>query len=515
MTRSLYIILYALLLLLPARTPKAQEQTAPWDHTAIRYNPWEISLNPAGTYHTPIDSLAEASLSYLASRQALAASDEPDHTQTLTASVNGSRRLGKLRVTGGICWEQDLRDGREWNFLTLPGYLVAAGDTVNDRQGVERYRIYGKAAYLLTPRLTVGIGGDYMAIDNQDRTPNEQYSGKAHRIDIAGGLIYQIRHTRLGLGLHYSHRTEGLYYASKQEENRYTYPMGYWSSMSESAGGQGFKSQGNNLGVSLQAERDQRGWHEMHDVHIEVQELNDKPNTLEQIQGWEERRHHLRYKGRVTKSRGRWTHLLSPTLAWTKTTADRVVQYYAPDPPVSWVTLTTCRMANRQEWTGQLHYELARDYSPEGPTLAWQIAAGWNSRKEKAIHYPFTQGQYTTTFRAEAAFLRTWMPTSASHLSLRPSLYLICGGGTEERTETAGNDLDSAEIIHPRSRRRISEDFNARTATRLGTGLEATYKRGIGQGLAAGIRIRASIERTMTHKQENGAAGEISLIVWI
>mgnify|MGYP000293785521 FL=1 len=134
------IILYMISLSVYASRSWAQQESA-----------WALSANPVSISYVPKDSAMEAGLSYLIHQAALPASDQPDQTQTYRAYVSGNRKLGLLWLAGGIDWSQSLLEGRKWNLLSQPDYLITAGDSLGEPQRIEKYRIYGQAAYVLSP----------------------------------------------------------------------------------------------------------------------------------------------------------------------------------------------------------------------------------------------------------------------------------------------------------------------------------------------------------------------------
>lgn len=232
---------------------------------------WALSTNPVSISYVPKDSAMEAGLSYLIHQAALPASDQPDQTQTYRAYVSGNRKLGLLWLAGGIDWSQSLLEGRKWNLLSQPDYLITAGDSLGEPQRIEKYRIYGQAAYVLSPKIKVGIDGDYTATSNEDRSSYHIYHGMAHLIRISGGIVYEQVRRRFGASIHYTHRTEELTYDTDSKDKLYTFPLGYWLPMQELSGSFLFRSQGKRLGVSLQAETLKEHWSLFHDLSYETQ----------------------------------------------------------------------------------------------------------------------------------------------------------------------------------------------------------------------------------------------------
>ena len=130
------IILYMISLSVYASRSWAQQESA-----------WALSANPVSISYVPKDSAMEAGLSYLIHQAALPASDQPDQTQTYRAYVSGNRKLGLLWLAGGIDWSQSLLEGRKWNLLSQPDYLITAGDSLGlrlipENQGRDRWRLY-------------------------------------------------------------------------------------------------------------------------------------------------------------------------------------------------------------------------------------------------------------------------------------------------------------------------------------------------------------------------------------
>ena len=309
------IILYMISLSVYASRSWAQQESA-----------WALSANPVSISYVPKDSAMEAGLSYLIHQAALPASDQPDQTQTYRAYVSGNRKLGLLWLAGGIDWSQSLLEGRKWNLLSQPDYLITAGDSLGEPQRIEKYRIYGQAAYVLSPKIKVGIDGDYTATSNEDRSSYHIYHGMAHLIRISGGVVYEQVRRRFGASIHYTHRTEELTYDTDSKDKLYTFPLGYWLPMQELSGSFLFRSQGKRLGVSLQTETLKEHWSLFHDLFYETQQLADNPNNSGNLRGWEERLHQISYQGRFTRTNKSWTHIWSPTARFNQTTANRILQ---------------------------------------------------------------------------------------------------------------------------------------------------------------------------------------------
>lgn len=486
-----------------------------------RYNPWQQSANPAGVYYTAADSLMEVSAGYNLSLQPLPLSDEPDKKQAYGATALGYKRLSRLQLRGGISWQQNHIEGDQWNLLVQPGYLVAAGDSLNAPRRTEQYRIHGTAAYALAPRLTAGVGGIYTATDNLDRSPDDTYTGRAYTTHLSAGLIHQGKSLRTGFSLAYLHASELLTYSSNDAQRLFVYPMGFYLPMSEIGNSYTFRSVANSWKAAFQAEWQQaEGWSWFNEVTAAHQRRNSNPSTTDNLRGWTEQTAAFHYSARLTRNRGRWTHLVRPHLAFQAAFADRILQH-APDDDLNaaQVTFATYRLASRRQAVAHLDYELARDYSPQGRSLAWQLSADWSHHREELYAHPFTYARQTNTLRGEVAFLRTFALRHADCLTLRPSLSFTTGYGVPEEvsrrplpSEAAGN--------HPRSPGRITADYISRTASRPAASLQAEYRRQLNRALTAGLRLHAGVERAMTgerkekaDRQETGGYVMISLLV--
>lgn len=485
-------------------------------HDLIRYNPWEQSANPAGIYYTPIDSLVEAGVGYNLTRPPLALSDQPSKEQNYGAGVYGYQRFNRLQLAGGISWKQDRREGHKWNMLVLRDHIVTAGDTIDEPQRLEQYCINGTAAYTFSSRLTAGLSGSYTATDNRNIAPESRYAGNAHDLTLSTGVIHEGEQLRSGVTLVYRHTSELISYPTDQ--NRlYTYPLGYYIPMAEisddgnllrstsTANSSVLHSTGNNWKVALQAEWHPAGWNWFNELSAGYQHRRSNPNITDNRLGWMEQFGSLAYNSRLTRSRGRWTHLLSPQLSAQWGVSDRTLQYASEDDITSSLqTYATYRLAARQEIAAQLGYELARDYGTAGRPLAWQASFLWYRQQEYFYCHPFTHTQYTHQLRGEVAFVRDFTLRQASRLLLRPSLSMATGYGIEEEvSEEAASS--SAVNNHKRSYSRVSQDYASRTATRLAFSLQAEYRRSISRTLTAGIRLQGGMEQVV--EQESKAGG--------
>lgn len=480
-----------------------------------RYNPWQQSANPAGVYYTAADSLMEVGAGYRLSFHPLPLSDEPDKEQAYGAGALGYKRLDRLQLRGSISWVQNQMEGDQWNLLVLPGYLVAAGDSLDAPRRTEQYRIHGTAAYALSPRLTAGLSGTYTATDNLDRSPENTYSGRAYTTHLSAGLIREGKSLRTGFSIAYLHASELLTYSTDHAQRLFVYPMGFYLPMSEISNGYVFRSVANNWKAAFQAEwRQAAGWSWFNEVTAAYQHGKSNPSTTDNKLGWTEQTTSFQYSARLTRNRGRWTYLVHPHLAFQTGLADRILQH-APDDDLyaPQVTFATYRLASRRQAVAHLDYELARDYTPQGRSLAWQLSADWFHHREELYAHPFTYAQHTNTFRGEVAFLRTFALRHADYLTLRPSLSLSAGYGIPEEvthlpisSEAAGN--------HPRSPGRITEDYTSRTATRPAAALQAEYRRQLSRTLTAGLRLQAGVEHAMKgDREDTGGYAMLSLMI--
>ena len=460
------IILYMISLSVYASRSWAQQESA-----------WALSANPVSISYVPKDSAMEAGLSYLIHQAALPASDQPDQTQTYRAYVSGNRKLGLLWLAGGIDWSQSLLEGRKWNLLSQPDYLITAGDSLGEPQRIEKYRIYGQAAYVLSPKIKVGIDGDYTATSNEDRSSYHIYHGMAHLIRISGGVVYEQVRRRFGASIHYTHRTEELTYDTLKEH-----------------------------------------WSLFHDLFYETQQLADNPNNSGNLRGWEERLHQISYQGRFTRTNKSWTHIWSPTARFNQTTANRILQR---NPTTSssaiWTTFATYRLARQRMLSTQLSYEATKNDTSGEKVSTWQMTVGWNRLENDFYIYPFTVKQYTGLFHGEIAFLRQIRLPKENKLSIRPSAYIVSGYGTEIKweKETQKDENGSAEIKLEQNMQKVNEDFIARTATRLGIGAEMEYRHPIHSALSAGFRLIGSLEQTTSPQSPLGGGGNLSIVIWL
>lgn len=516
-----------LLFLFLLATVDATGQGASLRHI-VRHNPWEESANPAGIYYTAADSLLEASAGYRLAHRPLALSDEPDKTQTYGAGVYGYKRFSRLQLRGGMSWQQNRTEGDKWNLLVQPDYLVAAGDSAPDtRRRLEQYCIHGTTAYALSSRLTAGLGATYTTTDNLDRAPEFGYTGRAHTTHLSAGLIREGRQWRTGFSVAYTHTSELLSYPTQNSGRLFVYPMGFYIPMSEitdpgeqlrsgsaTSNSTVFRSIGNRWQAALQAEwHPAAGWSWLNELSASYLHRNSNPNTTDNMLGWTEQFATLHYTGRLTRSRGRWTHLVSPRLTLQTGLADRILQRVpADDLSAAKLTFATYRQAARWQAAAHLGYELARDYTSAGPTLAWQASADWYSQREEAYAHPFTYAQQTHTFRGEVAFLRSFTLRHTDGLTLRPALSFTTGYGTEEEVTRQPISADALNK-HRRSYGRVAQDYASRTATRLGFGLQAEYRHPLSHSLTAGLRLHAAMEQVTGAERETGGQVVIGLFV--
>ena len=513
--------IYSLLLLLLLNTAFAAEgQDTSYSglQHALRYTPWQLSFNPAGITRIPLDSLIEARIGYGYTWQPLSLSDQPDESQQYGASVDGYSRFGRLQLTGGLSWRQDLRKGAGYNYLLQPDYLVTAGDTLSNSQRVEKYRIYGKAAYQLTSRFTAGIGLDYTANDYTDDGAEKRFGGNAHTTALSTGLLYESGRVRMGLSAAYTRRTEGLSYSTLSHERLFTYPLGYYQRMEDFNAGEGgssyaFRSRGNLWQTSLQAEWQANGRSYFHSLTAGYLKQANNPDKSGNMKGWDERFSSLEYRSRLTLPHGRWMHLISPSLLWKQGLSDRILQHVDPDSPSdAWMTYATYRFASRTETAAELRYEAIRDYSPTDDRQAWEVKAGWDRRKEQFYSFPLTIAQTIATLHGSVAYRYTFRLRGSSRLTLSPSFACITGYGTKEAISQEPGTPET-ELNMPRSYARVDNDYAARTATRLLCGLHTEYRRTFTHSFSAGLRLSGGFEQVTG----NGTGGNIRVgwVCWL
>lgn len=514
---------HSILLLLLVASLGASGQERPYtglEH-ALRYTPWQLSFNPAGISHLPIDSLIEAQIGYRQDRQPLSLSDCPERSRQYGASVDGYNRFGRLHLTGGLSWQQDFRDEVRYNLLLQPDYLVTAGDTLDGTQRVEEYRIYGKAAYRLTPGLTAGIGADYTAAHNKDDSDEKRFTGNANTTSVTAGLLYECRNLRAGLSAGYTHRTELLTYGSTLKERLYTYPLGFYLNMTdfnlpEQGGvmrstGAGsnyqFRGTGNQWLLSAQAEWKVNPISWFNTLALSRQKQEDNPDKSGNMRGWEERFTALEYQSRLTISHGRWTHLISPSLLWKQGLSDRFLQHINYESlGGAWETYAMYRLASRTQARAELRYEAIQDYTPGGDRQAWEVAAGWYHHDEKFYCYPMAISQTTSTLQGTLAYRYTFLLPHSSKLTLLPSFTFQTGYGTEEDiSQPAGTPQTENKL--PRSYARVANDYAARTATRLLLGLGAEYRIPVAPSTSIGFRLSGGLERVTGER--SGTEGRI------
>lgn len=340
----------------------------------------------------------------------------------------------------------------------------------------------------------------------------------AHLIRISGGIVYEQVRRRFGASIHYTHRTEELTYDTDSKDKLYTFPLGYWLPMQELSGSFLFRSQGKRLGVSLQTETLKEHWSLFHDLFYETQQLADNPNNSGNLRGWEERLHQISYQGRFTRTNKSWTHIWSPTARFNQTTANRILQR---NPTTSssaiWTTFATYRLARQRMLSTQLSYEATKNDTSGEKVSTWLMTVGWNRLENDFYIYPFTVKQYTGLFHGEIAFFRQIRLPKENKLSIRPSVYIVSGYGTEIKweKETQKDENGSAEIKLEQNMQKVNEDFIARMATRLGIGTEMEYRHPIHSALSAGFRLKGSLEQTTSPQSTLGGGGNFSIVIWL
>ena len=328
------------------------------------------------------------------------------------------------------------------------------------------------------------------------------------------------------------HRSEQLSYPTNDKERLYTFPLGYFIPMSEiNHGGGGilrstpgnssvFRSTGNGWQAALQGEYRLPDVNWFNELLAGLEHRCISPDDSENMHGWEEKYLTLGYRSRLDIRHGRWTHLFSPVVLLHRDVSDRILQ--SPDPDnldATWNRFGQIRFASRHTADVSVGYELARDYTPDGATLAWQLAAGWTGRRDELYSYPYTTAQLTGIFHVEAAFLRRFALPHKGRLMFRPSVTLLTGSGTEERLTREENDAE-VKMNSYRNYERVSSTFAALTATRLQAGLQAEYRRPLIYRADGGLRLRAEVDQVIRNKSDyqmykTGGGITFAFIVWL
>lgn len=476
---------------------------------------WLQSNNPAGIHYIPADSMLEASIGYHFTRNPLPASGQPRTEQNYGAKADGFLHIGELSLSGGLGWEQSHRKGQRWNLLTSNEYLITAGDSLGEPVSFEQYYIHGKVAYAFTPDFIAGLGGSYAATANRNDTPKKRYSGREHELTLSAGLVYQGSRLRSGLCASYTHRTERLSFNGRDTNPLISFHPGYFIMLKDLTSILYFQSTGNSWQVALQAGEEGKTFSWYNELQATGTYLSDNPgNSIDQL-GWKEKQYTLGYNGQFSYRHTRHTQRVTPLFLLQQGTADRILQHVNPDNLTSpQITFATIRLCGRQQVIAGLHYELARNYQVPSEVLACEFSAYWHHYREELYSYPLTVSSRTGTFHSELAFRRTFPITPASHLTLRPSIHFSTGGGELEKITSASQSTD-VRIDYQRSYTWQENDFSSRTASRLGIGTYAEYRRQLSRTLAAGLCLHAGIQKVMTGNKGTGGEAGLSIKVWL
>ena len=141
----------------------------------------------------------------------------------------------------------------------------------------------------------------------------------------------------------------------------------------------------------------------------------------------------------------------------------------------------------------------------------------------QSLHYSanITGNQTNTQIRSFLHYRRGFFPKirlpKENKVSIRPSVYIVSGYGTEIKweKETQKDENGSAEIKLEQNMQKVNEDFIARTATRLGIGTEMEYRHPIHSALSAGFRLKGSLEQTTSPQSTLGGGGNFSIVIWL
>ena len=165
----------------------------------------------------------------------------------------------------------------------------------------------------------------------------------------------------------------------------------------------------------------------------------------------------------------------------------------------------------------QLCYEATKNDTSGEKVSTWLMTVGWNRLENDFYIYPFTVKQYSGPFLGEIAFFRQIRLPKENKLSIRPSVYIVSGKGTEIKweKETQKDENGSAEIKLEQNMQKVNEDFIARMATRLGIGTEMEYRHPIHSALSAGFRLKGSLEQTTSPQSTLGGGGNFSIVIWL
>lgn len=158
------------------------------------------ALNPAALSGVPIDELAKMSIGYGMGNGALHRIDDTGHPSGLAVDAYGIKRLKRSVFEGRVSYFNENSRQRCWNsslFLNPLNPFVLADDQPSDFN-TERFRVYGKFAFFLTPKLRFGIAADYTpGVMSDEKDPRVETKGM--RFKLYPGVNWSVS-SRLSIG---------------------------------------------------------------------------------------------------------------------------------------------------------------------------------------------------------------------------------------------------------------------------------------------------------------------------
>lgn len=178
-------------------SPVQQMQYADYNYI---HNIADGSLNPVSANDIPLSSLAIIKAGYFLREGDYRNVDASRHKAGLNVDAYGISRMDRVAFEGGVSYYNYTGKDRCWNTTLFQNPLnpFILADSEPSNYDTERFHVYGRVSYRLTPSVRLGINADYnVGVMSDETDPRAETKGM--RFIINPGVAWDIT-GRLTLG---------------------------------------------------------------------------------------------------------------------------------------------------------------------------------------------------------------------------------------------------------------------------------------------------------------------------
>lgn len=171
-------------------SPAQQMQYADYNYI---HNVADGSLNPVSVSDVPVSSLAIINAGYFLRRGDYHNIDASRHVGGFDVDAYGISRMDRVAFEGGVTYFNYTEKGRCWNSTLFQNPLnpFILADSEPSNYAIERFHVYGKVSYRLTPTVRIGINADYnVGVMSDEKDPRVETKGM--RFIINPGVAWDV-----------------------------------------------------------------------------------------------------------------------------------------------------------------------------------------------------------------------------------------------------------------------------------------------------------------------------------